>query len=400
MHDEGPDDFVAEAHDADKLAGHMAEYDAHIAFIDPDAKGASLAKLFIGMGMVIRPGSEDDGIVRDSHDRKCGWCKLRLTGVGVKVHFCSRCGEEFCSKQCFQDAWKDDGDKGHKGNCADGKERLSQLYDLISSYDFDCPLSVAETALKICGGRVHAAKLIIVLLMGESNMYIMGSPAEWCSALNIMYGSRVRVSGLREVEAKLPGHFQALNAEQQQVAKNDSKAEAAAMVPVVDICREILRLLSGPAIGCCMVVRARPVPGMSPPPHSSNRELLVYLHGKIHAQTKVKSDAMFGHSYKNIPAFLALVDELLTNPVDRLMMASNEFGVHDFASIKALHIDLRRMSRSAWILYGRAMRAGSLVQTHARETDEIEPTDDEVVERQRFEEEDTFVYFFGLPPCV
>jgi len=281
---------------------------------------------------------------------------------------CSRCRRAiFCSVECSTLAWKGTAAReGHQVQCSDRATRCKRvLQDLGGTMGGTslqggerCPLPALEKALELCGERVKAATLLLTLLF-TGGLEEMATDFELGCALKMLFGARVKPKDLRQLEAALPVNAQAHLAKHRAEVQAKKEVLRVGMMPVAVLCGEIHQLLQPPNINGMALIRT--LDGRKAALRT-NKDLLDHCHALIR---KAPDPTRTFQPHGSIPGFLALVDELLTPPIQY-------GGPVPEAQAKRLAVRLRLLTREAWLAYSRAF-------------DEIDPgtTDDSVLEQAR-----------------
>ena len=333
---------------------------------DDSTPGSSLANL------IKKLCPAEDFVFRDDDDvKRCAAC-----GQEAARLLCMRCrGARYCDRDCQRLGWK-----SHKSNCPTRDQRVQSILD---SDVGPVERSVVELALDLCGERPHCARFLVINL--ENPMFLTTfDDAEFCSAIRLLWGAKLRPADFRRLCAVDPAVARRIDAMRAEDDAEDA-ARVARVAPVQASCKRIYELLTvrkkgDPEPMACVLVLKYTAPDRV---HKTNRELLdfVYLRTvpepvdggppfifKSLSQEPVRlwkeeRDALLYNKFKstrrkhaphnNIADFLALVEELCTPPFAPNMGAPKP--KHAAANRALLEDRLPALVRAAFLELARAM---------------------------------------------
>lgn len=284
----------------------------------------------------------------------CDWC-----GAGGAALAICQCGlAAFCGKTCAALAWKGgvNPENGrwrppHKRFCTKVEARAETTVARLPGDLAETPLDAAVAALKLTDQRVDAAVAVLGVFLSPGRVPRGTTDAEVLSALSAIFGSAGGPEELRRIEAGLDPAVAATLAARRAAYLRETASAAERAAPAARSCDAIYAGLRD-TLGGCMVVRYRATrPDQPPPVHRTNRDLLAHLHEQISAPDAGRHEAA---PHRNIPAFLALADELLTPPIE---YAPNANDGRPPRVIKPCHATLREQTADAWREYA-AVEAG------------------------------------------
>ena len=315
------------------------------AMVDEPIPGAALANTFRNL-LAIK------GIACTPRSEACAWCS-KTADADNDLLLCQRCrADKFCDRGCFKLAWKGDANRqAHKQTCTSREQRVALVLDLLYN-EGGCDFKpAAEAALESTGERVHAAYLLLQSLSGMAEVLFSIAScvstedmlAHLCGMLRILFGAKVGASDINAVLEKLPrdelDKFNALCAEVEVSAETKNGLFQLFFGEFDDIYRE---LVDDGIMGGLMLVRhSGDTSCGTPPTHASNHDLLEYVYNALYTRGKI--DEL---PYSKIRRFWALVDELLTPPINYAPEDNN--GIPE-SVLKPIHNKLRKKVEATWI---------------------------------------------------
>eukprot|EP00976_Prorocentrum_cordatum_P070216 1179836-Prorocentrum_minimum.AAC.2 len=315
---------------------------------DPRKLGASLAEF-----MRVLVGPERCVPVRERG--VCTHCKQQAQ-EGAKLKQCARCrAVTYCGKECQRQHWR-----VHKPACTTKEQRI----DHVIAGEGDqgplprCSRALAGATLDATKQHVSASRVLYAALTTGGLVHACGAATEVeeiCSMMNLLFSTKLvplDIENLLKVDPAIADFY----AKRRKSVAAEEASRADSMKPVIQLCARIHESLV--AI----------MPGISlqrytghDSPHSSNRDLVDYVHSNIAA------------SYENIPGFLLLADECVAyaESNNEAMLALQECPFSP-QQIRLKVTVLKKLVFSAWLQFSRKF-----------EGDDDESTDNEMVKLAR-----------------
>ena len=304
------------------------------------------------------------------------------TEAVVRLLRCGRCHTvAYCSAGCQKSHWK-----AHKPHCVPVEALvdrvLAGLQDTARRLAEDTPPPSEEAvtlALKLTWGGIEAAVALITLLTHTHTIVKLspegGDPRAFAKSLELVFGLGKAPSRktLRQLEIALGCHERIEQARAESAAEHDETVRR--MQPVHALCARILKLMLRVLAGvklCRVNPHDSAARGLGyTPPHKTNRDLVQCLYREtVEVTGKVRSASKLPHH--NIPAFLALADEVVAGCPD--VFEGDVVAPHREA--------LRALVWEAWVRYKRVHERLDTPEERAESAnkpDPYDPTDAELV---------------------
>ena len=299
---------------------------------DPRKPGAHLAEF---MSALVGP----DLCVPVRDRVACAHCEQQVVQKGDKLKKCERClAASYCGAECQRQHWR-----VHKRSCSTKEQRIDKVLKGInghsSSSDDDepsrrCSRALAGAALDATGQHVEASRVLCAGLT-TGGLTSVGDEEEIFATWKLMFSVKLSPSDFTNVLNADPA-IAAFYAERRASKDAEEAARAASMEQVIRLCAGIHESLV--TILPVVMLQRYTGPGS---PHSSNQDLVDYVHAKIAA------------SYINIPAFLRLADECLAftdSNKSRFKMPGCPFSPQQIRRKIAV---LKKLVFSTWVQFSR-----------------------------------------------
>ena len=310
----------------------------------PGAHAAEFMSALVGPDLCVP--------VRDKVE--CAHCKQHVQ-IGNTLKKCESCrAVSYCGAECQRQHWRI-----HKPLCSTKEQRIDQILDglrhgqsINDKSGRRCSRALAGAALEATGQHFEASRALCAGL-ATGGITAVGNEEEICAMVKLMFSVKLTPSDFENLVNVNPG-IAAFYAERRTSAAAEEAAVAASMEPVILLCARIHETL----VAILPVVMLQRYTGHDSP-HSSNRDLVDYVHAEI------------AESYTNIPGFLRLADECLSftdSNKSRFKMPGCPFSPQQIRLKIAV---LKKLVFSAWVQFSR-----NFERNH-------DLTDDEIVEMSR-----------------